>query len=91
VQCREREAEMSNFLHFLPPVRDNLISGEIIPNNINAFSKPLTFVNEKNQKKEALAVFKMVQIYMSDRKAKVGETCLSIKLHFSSILGRNDD
>ena len=35
------------------------------------FSKPLTFVNEKNQKKEAVAVFKLVQIYMSDRKAKV--------------------
>ena len=36
------------------------------------FSKPLTFVNEKSQKKEAVAVFKLVQIYMSDRKAKVG-------------------
>ena len=35
------------------------------------FSKPLTFVNEKNQKKEAVSVFKLVQIYMSDRKAKV--------------------
>ena len=35
------------------------------------FSKPLTFVNEKNLKKEAVAVFKLVQIYMSDRKAKV--------------------
>ena len=35
------------------------------------FSKPLTFVNEKSQKKEAVAVFKLVQIYMSDRKAKV--------------------
>ena len=34
-------------------------------------SKPLTFVNEKNQKKEAVSVFKLVQIYMSDRKAKV--------------------
>ena len=34
------------------------------------FSKPLTFVNEKNLKKEAVAVFKLVQIYMSDRKAK---------------------
>ena len=37
-------------------------------------SKPLTFVNEKQQKKEAVAVFKLVQIYMSDRKAKVGMT-----------------
>ena len=32
----------------------------------------MTFVNEKSQKKEAVAVFKLVQIYMSDRKAKVG-------------------
>ena len=37
-------------------------------------SKPLTFVNEKQQKKEAVAAFKLVQIYMSDRKAKVGMT-----------------
>ena len=28
-------------------------------------------MNEKNLKKEAVAVFKLVQIYMSDRKAKV--------------------
>ena len=47
-------------------------------NIIFAFSKPLTFVNEKNLKKEALAVFKMVQIYMSDRKAKVGMTINSV-------------
>ena len=44
----------------------------------SSFSKPLTFVNEKNLKKEALAVFKMVQIYMSDRKAKVGMTINSV-------------
>eukprot|EP00090_Calanus_glacialis_P003765 TRINITY_DN12798_c0_g1_i1.p1 TRINITY_DN12798_c0_g1~~TRINITY_DN12798_c0_g1_i1.p1 ORF type:complete len:1185 (-),score=141.46 TRINITY_DN12798_c0_g1_i1:1321-4875(-) len=43
-----------------------------------SISKPLTFVNEKNLKKEALAVFKMVQIYMSDRKAKVGMTINSV-------------
>ena len=42
------------------------------------FSKPLTFVNEKNQKKEAVSVFKLVQIYMSDRKAKVGEIVLKL-------------
>ena len=45
---------------------------------VSSFSKPLTFVNEKNLKKEALAVFKMVQIYMSDRKAKVGMTINSV-------------
>jgi len=39
-----------------------------------SISKPLTFVNEKQQKKEAVAAFKLVQIYMSDRKAKVGMT-----------------
>ena len=43
----------------------------VLTHNFN-FSKPLTFVNEKSQKKEAVAVFKLVQIYMSDRKAKVG-------------------
>jgi len=43
-----------------------------------SISKPLTFVNEKNLKKEALAVFKLVQIYMSDRKAKVGMTINSV-------------
>ena len=31
-------------------------------------------MNEKQQKKEAVGVFKLVQIYMSDRKAKVGMT-----------------
>ncbi len=30
-------------------------------------SKPLTFVRDKSLKKEAIAVFKLVQIYMSDR------------------------
>ena len=34
-------------------------------------SKPRTFVNEKQQKKDAVGVFKLVQINMSDRKAKV--------------------
>merc|ERR1719187_18482 len=43
-----------------------------------SISKPLTFVNEKNLKKEAVAVFKLVQIYMSDRKAKVGMTINSV-------------
>ena len=42
------------------------------------FSKPLTFVNEKQLKKEAVGVFKLVQIYMSDRKAKVGMTINSV-------------
>ena len=42
--------------------------------NPSISSKPLTFVNEKQQKKEAVAVFKLGQIYMSDRKAKVGMT-----------------
>jgi len=31
------------------------------------FSKPLTFVTDKLLKKEAVNVFKLVQIYMSDR------------------------
>merc|ERR1719193_1719004 len=39
-----------------------------------AISKPLTPLTEKNLKKESVAVFKLVQIYMSDRKAKVGMT-----------------
>ena len=47
------------------------------------FSKPLTFVNEKNLKKEAVAVFKLVQIYMSDRKAKVGMTVNSVAQEIS--------
>ena len=47
---------------------------------IFTYSKPLTFVNEKSQKKEAVGVFKLVQIYMSDRKAKVGE--LHTNYHF---------
>ena len=47
------------------------------------FSKPLTFVNEKSQKKEAVGVFKLVQIYMSDRKAKVGMTVNSVAQEIS--------
>ena len=33
-----------------------------------SISKALTFVTEKGLKKEAVNVFKLVQIYMSDRK-----------------------
>merc|ERR1719187_3181439 len=43
-----------------------------------SLSKPLTCVSDKSLKKEALEVFKLVQIYMSDRKAKVGMTINSV-------------
>ena len=43
----------------------------------------MTFVNEKSQKKEAVGVFKLVQIYMSDRKAKVGMTVNSVAQEIS--------
>ena len=40
-------------------------------------------MNEKSQKKEAVGVFKLVQIYMSDRKAKVGMTVNSVAQEIS--------
>lgn len=46
----------------------------------DSISKPLTFVTDKTLKKEAVAVFKLVQIYMSDRKAKVGMTINSVAM-----------
>ena len=52
----------------------HLVENTIISPHFPIYSKPLTFVNEKQQKKEAVAAFKLVQIYMSDRKAKVGMT-----------------
>ena len=52
----------------------HLVENTIINLYFLISSKPLTFVNEKQQKKEAVAAFKLVQIYMSDRKAKVGMT-----------------
>jgi len=45
-----------------------------------AISKPLTFVREKGLKKEAVTIFKLVQIYMSDRKAKIGMTINSVAM-----------
>merc|ERR1719193_1104349 len=45
-----------------------------------SISKPLTFVTDKSLKKEAVNVFKLVQIYMSDRKAKIGMTINSVAM-----------
>lgn len=40
---------------------------------------------EKGLKKEACELFKLVQIYMSDRKAKVGMTLNSVALEICSL------
>jgi len=40
---------------------------------------------EKGLKKEACDLFKLVQIYMSDRKAKVGMSLNSVALEIASI------
>ena len=66
--CLAGKKNQSGKINCLLSVRDNFMLDLKLK---MLFSKPLTFVNEKNQKKEAVSVFKLVQIYMSDRKAKV--------------------
>ena len=47
--------------------------------------KPLTCLADKTSKKEAIEVFRSVQIYMSDRKAKQGMTINSVALDITSL------
>lgn len=47
--------------------------------------KPLTCLADKTSKKEAIEVFRWVQIYMSDRKAKQGMTINSVALDITSL------
>ena len=47
--------------------------------------KPLTCLADKTSKKEAVEVFRLVQIYMSDRKAKQGMTINSVALDITSL------
>lgn len=42
--------------------------------------KPMLVVSDKALKKDACELFKLVQIYMSDRKAKLGMTLNSVAL-----------
>ncbi|XP_071444047.1 rho GTPase-activating protein 39 [Hetaerina americana] len=46
--------------------------------------KPMLVLEDKNLKKEACEVFKLVQIYMGDRKAKPGMTLNSVALELCS-------
>ncbi|XP_046408434.1 uncharacterized protein LOC124172941 isoform X2 [Ischnura elegans] len=46
--------------------------------------KPMLVLEDKNLKKEACEVFKLVQIYMGDRKAKPGMTLNSVALDLCS-------
>ncbi|PSN44409.1 hypothetical protein C0J52_05744 [Blattella germanica] len=45
-----------------------------------SWSKPMLVVSDKALKKDACELFKLVQIYMSDRKAKLGMTLNSVAL-----------
>lgn len=42
--------------------------------------KPLTCISDKSMKKEAIETFKLVQIYMGDRKARQSMTANSVAL-----------
>ena len=48
-------------------------------------NKPLTCLADKTSKKEAVEVFRSVQIYMSDRKAKQGMTINSVALDITTL------
>ncbi|XP_063227611.1 uncharacterized protein LOC134533847 isoform X2 [Bacillus rossius redtenbacheri] len=47
--------------------------------------KPMLVISDKALKKDACELFKLVQIYMSDRKAKLGMTLNSVALEICSI------
>lgn len=48
-------------------------------------SKPMLVLSDKALKKEARDVFKLVQMYMGDRKLKVGTTLDSVLLEVTTL------
>jgi Rho GTPase-activating protein 39 len=47
--------------------------------------KPMLVLNDKALKKEACELFKLVQVYMGDRKTKPGSTLFSVALEICQL------
>lgn len=43
-------------------------------------TKPMLRTNDKNTKKEAVEVFKLIQMYMGDRKTKLTQSQLALEI-----------
>lgn len=60
--------------------RKNLSIRDMLSFSKDAIRKPMLPLEDKTLKKEACDLFKLVQIYMGDRKCKPGMTCNSVAL-----------
>ncbi|KAL1464328.1 hypothetical protein WDU94_003985 [Cyamophila willieti] len=57
--------------------RKNLSVKDMLSWSVDPISQPMTVLQDKTLKKEARDLFKLVQIYMGDRKTKVGTQSLN--------------
>ena len=64
--------------------RKRLTVKDILTHSKESLRKPLTCLNDKNCKKEALETYRLVQIYMGDRRAKPGMTINSVAVDITS-------
>ena len=64
--------------------RKKMTVKDILTHTKESIRKPLTCLTDKAAKKEALEVFRSVQIYMGDRRAKHGMTINSVALDITS-------
>ena len=64
--------------------RKKMTVKDILTHTKEPIRKPLTCVRDKAAKKESIEVFKLVQIYMGDRRARQGMTINSVALEITN-------
>lgn len=64
--------------------RKKMTVRDILSHTKESIRKPLTCMTDKAAKKEALELFRLVQIYMGDRRAKQGMTINSVALEITT-------
>jgi hypothetical protein len=74
-----------NFIQKKGLFRRKLSVKDILSWTEEPIRKPLTCISEKSLKKDAVESFKLVQIYMGDRKAKQGMTVNSVALDIATL------
>uniref|UniRef100_A0A8D8VTW1 Rho GTPase-activating protein 39 n=1 Tax=Cacopsylla melanoneura TaxID=428564 RepID=A0A8D8VTW1_9HEMI len=65
--------------------RKNLSVKDMLSWSVDPISQPMTVLADKTLKKEARDLFKLVQIYMGDRKTKVGMSLNSVALEICTL------
>lgn len=76
----EKYAQSHLNIHKKGLFRKNLSIRDMLSWSKDPIRKPMLPLEDKTLKKEACDLFKLVQIYMGDRKCKPGMTCNSVAL-----------